>query len=67
MNRADRLKLMAATLRTSSVFRATGKDIYGQDVGWAYPVTDKEAVDLAFAMDAYIDSRIKEENIGVGK
>ena len=63
MERADRLKLMATTLRCASVQRITGSNFYGQDCGAFYPLNDKEAVDLAFQMDAYIDSRIKDENL----
>jgi hypothetical protein len=62
MKRSDRIKLMAATLRTANVFRTTGTNYYGQEVGWPYPMSDKEAVDLAFSMDKYIDEHITEEN-----
>jgi hypothetical protein len=63
MKRADRLKMMAATLRTGMIFRETGHDPWGARIGHLYPLGDVEAIELAFAIDANIDERIRKENM----
>jgi hypothetical protein len=53
---------MAATIRTGSIHRTTGLDGFGHQVGYFYPLTAEEAIDLAFTMDAEIDKLMRKAN-----